>query len=961
MAQRLTFTLAGRDELSRVLNGSADSADRLRLRLAGITADADGNLRDLQGRFLTLADAQRRVDDRTGQVRNSMTQLSDAAGKLGGALKANLISLAPAAIPAAAGLAGTAATLAGQLGAVTLAAGAYGLALGAQISAMSEALQAQKKYDEAVSEHGATSQEAVKAQVAYQQQLAKLPPETQRAAVAVGLLKTNYKAWSDSLAGDVMAPFTKGIAVANALIPETTGLVKGASTQFDRLMTMLGGAIQTPGFDALNTKVTAFSERTLRRAIDRLTVFFAKADAGELDNSGLNRFLDYARDNGPLVWDTLENVGDALLHVLEAGSDVGVGMLEVINALSGIVSAVPPGAIATLLQLAIAIKAVKLAAAGAAAGRAAMAAMGVQIGAMTTAAAAAPGPLGRTTAAVGALTRTAKLAMAGTGLGLLLITLDALSSSSREPKADVDKLTTSLAMLGDTGKVSGEALKVYGADLGGLADALGTLARPSNLDSVQQFLTGLIGMDSTPVKNAKEDFESIDQALTNLVSQGKADLAAAALQNTIAALQKQGYTAKEVTDQLDDYKAALAGQALEQQLAAQSMGLFGDQAQRTQTQLDAQRQSADGLRQAIQALNDVNRQGLSGMIGFEAAIDAATKAAAENAGVLDMQGGKLVLNTDKQRAAATALNDLASKTDEAASSARESGAAWGDVNAIYERGRQQLIKNAIQMGLTTTEAAALAAQILKTPDKTAKLQGDMEDLQAKVDKAKREIKSVPPSKVSSMEGTIADLSRKVAAAKAQIKSVPPSKRSALNATIAGLEAAVAQAKAALASVKSKTVTIATYYETYGAKPPTASAGRLATGGPVVKRAAGGPIPGYPGGGHVLGPGTATSDDVLLWGSNGEYMIRASSVRKYGLGFMDALNEGRLPAGRPAPKAGLPAAPAAPATSGGCGCSGLDVQVNFRDDRLRDLIDVTVTPKIRESEQRQAHRAKVGRR
>ncbi|MFF3848051.1 hypothetical protein [Streptomyces sp. NPDC002328] len=957
MAQRLTFTLAGRDELSRVLNGSADSADRLRLRLAGITADADGNLRDLHGRFLSLADAQRLVDDRTGQVRTSMTNLSDAAGKVGEALRASLISLAPAAIPAAAGLAGTAATLAGQLGAVALAAGAYGLALGAQISAMSEALQAQTKYDEAVRENGATSQEAIKAQVAYQQQLAKLPPETQRAAVAVGLLKTNYQAWSDSLAGDVMGPFNKGVAVANALLPETTGLVKGASSQFDRLMTLLGGAISTPGFDALNDRVTAFSERTLRRAIDKLTVFFAKADAGELDNSGLNRFFDYARDNGPLVWDTLEQVGDALLHVLEAGSGVGVGMLEVINALSGIVSAVPPGTIATLLQLAIAIKAVKLAAAGAAAGRAAMAALGVQIGAMTTAAAAAPGPLTRTTAAVGALSRTAKLAMAGTGLGLLLITLDALSSSSREPKADVDKLTTSLAVLGDTGKVSGEALKVYGADLGGLADALGTLARPSNLDSVQQFLTGLIGMDSTPVKNAKEDFESIDQALTNLVSQGKADLAAAALQNTIAALQKQGYTAKEVTDQLDDYKAALAGQALEQQLAAQAMGLFGDQAQRTQAQLDAQRQSADGLRQAIVALNDVNRQGLSGMIGFEAAIDAATKAAAENAGVLDMQGGKLVLNTEKQRAAATALNDLASKTDEAASSARESGAAWGDVNAIYERGRQQLIKSAMQMGLTRVEAERLAAQILKTPDKTAKLQGDMEDLKAKVDKAKREIKSIPPSKVSSMQGTIADLSRKVAAAKAQIKSVPPSKRAALNATIADLESKVAQAKAALASVKSRTVTLTAFVQYKGKSIAAVSAGRMATGGLVGRDG----LPGYPGGGLIRGVGTPTSDSNLIWASRDEYMVKAASVKKYGVAFMDALNDGLLPASRTAARPGLPATAAPEPAAGGCGCSGVDVQVNFRDDRLRDLIDVTVTPKIRESEQRQAHRAKVGRR
>ena len=90
MAERLTFTLAGRDELSRVMNGTADSADRLRLRLAGITADADGNLRNLRGRFLSLADAQRQVDDHSAIVQRSMATLSDAGDKLGESLKANI-------------------------------------------------------------------------------------------------------------------------------------------------------------------------------------------------------------------------------------------------------------------------------------------------------------------------------------------------------------------------------------------------------------------------------------------------------------------------------------------------------------------------------------------------------------------------------------------------------------------------------------------------------------------------------------------------------------------------------------------------------------------------------------------------------------------------------------------------------------------------------------------------------
>lgn len=44
-----------------------------------------------------------------------------------------------------------------------------------------------------------------------------------------------------------------------------------------------------------------------------------------------------------------------------------------------------------------------------------------------------------------------------------------------------------------------------------------------------------------------------------------------------------------------------------------------------------------------------------------------------------------------------------------------------------------------------------------------------------------------------------------------------------------------------------------------------------------------------GGGYIAGPGTSTSDSIPAWLSNGEYVIRAASVQKYGLGMFNALN------------------------------------------------------------------------
>ncbi|MFG1872156.1 hypothetical protein [Micromonospora arborensis] len=48
------------------------------------------------------------------------------------------------------------------------------------------------------------------------------------------------------------------------------------------------------------------------------------------------------------------------------------------------------------------------------------------------------------------------------------------------------------------------------------------------------------------------------------------------------------------------------------------------------------------------------------------------------------------------------------------------------------------------------------------------------------------------------------------------------------------------------------------------------------------------------GGLLRGPGSGTSDDILLWGSNGEFMQRADAVSYYGVGFMEAINQRKIP-------------------------------------------------------------------
>lgn len=65
------------------------------------------------------------------------------------------------------------------------------------------------------------------------------------------------------------------------------------------------------------------------------------------------------------------------------------------------------------------------------------------------------------------------------------------------------------------------------------------------------------------------------------------------------------------------------------------------------------------------------------------------------------------------------------------------------------------------------------------------------------------------------------------------------------------------------------------------------------GGAVTMYAGGRSLPAYDTGGQVSGPGGPTSDKVLMWGSNGEFMVRAAMYKKH-KPLVDAINADRLP-------------------------------------------------------------------
>ncbi|MFD9211586.1 hypothetical protein ACFVY9_00420 [Streptomyces sp. NPDC059544] len=911
MAERLTFVLDGRDDLSNVLGHAGDSAIRLRdtmqdaadgsnRAILTLTRDAEGRLRDMRGNIISTADATRLLGSQhTVRPLADWGAAADHSRKVGEKLKGMLISLAPAAIPAAAAMA----PLAAGAAAAGVAVGVYAAALGPQISAMNEAAEAEKKYADAVAESGRGSKQAIQAQDAYARAMAKLPPATRQAAAALSVLKDQYAEWSDSLAQDTMQPFTKGLAVAGALLPKLTPLVKGTSAELDRMMTILAGGMQSPGFDRLVTQFSNFSTGVLRRVNEGLIELAMNLDTGAA-SGGLSEFMAYARANGPAVADTLRNMAQALMNLLVAGADVGVGMLQVINILSKLVSAVPSEVLTTLFQLVIAFKLVTLAAAGLTAVRSAMTAFGASILTMQAAAAGATGPLAKLSAAFGVLSRTAKMAVASTGIGLLVLALVELSNAGDDVPPNVDRMTTALGKFATTGQVTGEMARVFGEDLQGLGEALRVLARPSTTQSIEKFMSDLLGGlgDGGPAaKDAAEKFEAVDQALSGMVSGGKAELAAAALKRLTASLKEQGWTTEEINAQIDGYKASVEAAAFEQQLAADAMGIFGAQAQNVKGKLDAQKQSVEGLRAAILELNDTNRAAYDAEIGFEKSIDDLTASFKEN-------GASLDLNTEKGQKNGQAMSQAAQAHRNFIEAGIGAGESLESMNTKSEKLRTTMMRLALDaFDGNKKKATDYVNTLIGVP-------GDIETI-VKLERAEAirglqnvqaEIRKTPGAKSVTVSTLNAAAIKALEAVGLKTRTLPNGKTMVYtaNGQALGRIAAVSSAMNRLDGTTAHTQVITTYKIRGNPNVPSgtyhgSTAGRSATGG------------------LVRGPGTTTSDSIPMWLSDNEFVIRASSVQRFGVDFFEDLNAGRMPAGMgvgamAASRANLPTAMSAPA-------------------------------------------------
>lgn len=183
----------------------------------------------------------------------------------------------------------------------------------------------------------------------------------------------------------------------------------------------------------------------------------------------------------------------------------------------------------------------------------------------------------------------------------------------------------------------------------------------------------------------------------------------------------------------------------------------------------------------------------------------------------------------------------------------------------------------------------------KINPKTVQVLADIANLNTNIDKAQGKVDSLRQKRKTAVGADKSKLDAAITAAQKKVDALRQKK-----ATIILLQdlvsRKVAKAQDVIDAMHGKTVTVTV---TINGKKTGVDPDKYYSQGPhrfggLIKRAYGGVVQAFDGGGSVMGPGGPMSDVIHAMLSNGEFVMRAAAVKKYGTNFMSLLNQGMFP-------------------------------------------------------------------
>lgn len=344
-------------------------------------------------------------------------------------------------------------------------------------------------------------------------------------------------------------------------------------------------------------------------------------------------------------------------------------------------------------------------------------------------------------------------------------------------------------------------------------------------------------------------FQAIGRALGDIASRGYGDIKRA--DEELAAQVRNGFV-KEASEQYDalqqkwldtggtlegfkaafiDTTAALDGSRVAATNGVDTFESLDQAMQYTEEQAQATQEALDALRDALLNFGSASINAEQAEIAFQSALNQMNEAA----GVAEAQ---LAGTNAESLALRTSFLDMNEAALQSAAAIIENGGSMEQATAKYLAGREAIIQARIAKGEDRAEAEAWADAVLGSSEEAQSA------IQAYIDK----VNQVEETKTTRLYVDASGAYRDVDSLVSYINS----------------------------RTATMTITQRTIYESS-----------------VLSGGRGHLVPGAATGGQILGPGTSTSDSIPVRLSNGEFVMKAAAVQKYGTQFMHAINSGRV--------------------------------------------------------------------
>lgn len=380
---------------------------------------------------------------------------------------------------------------------------------------------------------------------------------------------------------------------------------------------------------------------------------------------------------------------------------------------------------------------------------------------------------------------------------------------------------------------------------GAATDAKGMIDEIFNDDFSGAFVQGLTTWSAGAARaaanlglagyDANRRLKDLDETIAGMASGGSIKEAQAAWEELSFQWVKGGGDLDALRAYMVDTTSALDASKAGAESSAGGMDALGGALESIEQQAAEAKQELDLLRDAILQLNGAGISAEQASINFDSALTKLQEAAALAEGSLNGTDAASI----SLRQSFLDMNDVALQS---ATAIIENGGSMDEAKEAYFRGRDAIIAARVAKGEDADAARAWADRVL----------GTAAEAEAAIKGYSDEVNQVPGHKDTTLTNNAAVANSPVNEYVNNLLRIP----------------------------RLRETYIVAHYSSTGESQVVRNPDTYS-----LNRAFGGP---------VYGPGTSTSDSIPARLSNGEWVMQASAVQKYGAGFMSAINSGRVP-------------------------------------------------------------------